>query len=132
MVDVDGRAARRHQPRDRRRVEGKAQGGGRLPLDPRHLRRRRARRSASSCARWTATASTFEVEATELLARCLQHEIDHLHGKLFLDYLSVLKRTRGARRSGKLQQDKYPGFIRRTSLETPEDREQHEQPDEEL
>jgi len=35
---------------------------------------------------------SFEVEADELLARCLQHEIDHLHGKLFIDYLSVLKR----------------------------------------
>ena len=34
----------------------------------------------------------IEVEGTELLARCLQHEIDHLHGRLFLDYLSVLKR----------------------------------------
>jgi peptide deformylase len=34
----------------------------------------------------------FEVEATELLARCLQHEIDHLHGKLFIDYMSVLKK----------------------------------------
>jgi peptide deformylase len=34
----------------------------------------------------------FEVEATELLARCLQHEIDHLHGKLFIDYLSTLKK----------------------------------------
>jgi peptide deformylase len=34
----------------------------------------------------------FEVEATELLARCLQHEIDHLHGKLFIDYLSILKK----------------------------------------
>jgi peptide deformylase len=34
----------------------------------------------------------IEIEATELLARCLQHEIDHLHGKLFIDYLSLLKR----------------------------------------
>ena len=34
----------------------------------------------------------FELEATDLLARCLQHEIDHLHGKLFIDYLSFLKR----------------------------------------
>ena len=34
----------------------------------------------------------FEVAGTELLARCLQHEIDHLHGKLFIDYLSLLKR----------------------------------------
>jgi peptide deformylase len=34
----------------------------------------------------------FEIEATDLLSRCLQHEIDHLHGKLFLDYLGHFKR----------------------------------------
>jgi peptide deformylase len=34
----------------------------------------------------------FELEATDLLAICIQHEIDHLDGKLFVDYLSVLKR----------------------------------------
>jgi peptide deformylase len=34
----------------------------------------------------------IEVDATELLARCLQHEIDHLHGKLFIDYLGLLKK----------------------------------------
>ncbi|HJU87875.1 MAG TPA: peptide deformylase [Gemmatimonadaceae bacterium] len=34
----------------------------------------------------------FEIDATDLLARCLQHEIDHLHGKLFIDYLGVFKR----------------------------------------
>jgi peptide deformylase len=34
----------------------------------------------------------FEVDATELEARCLQHEIDHLHGKLFIDYLGLIKR----------------------------------------
>jgi peptide deformylase len=36
----------------------------------------------------------FELEATGLLATCVQHEIDHLNGKLFVDYLSALKRTR--------------------------------------
>ena len=36
----------------------------------------------------------FELEATGLLATCIQHEIDHLNGKLFVDYLSALKRTR--------------------------------------
>jgi peptide deformylase len=36
----------------------------------------------------------FELEADGLLAVCLQHEIDHLDGKLFVDYLSQLKRTR--------------------------------------
>lgn len=35
-----------------------------------------------------------ELEAQELLAVCVQHEIDHLNGKLFVDYLSPLKRNR--------------------------------------
>jgi peptide deformylase len=34
----------------------------------------------------------FEVEADGLLAICIQHEMDHLDGKLFVDYLSALKR----------------------------------------
>lgn len=34
----------------------------------------------------------FEFEATDLLCVCVQHEIDHLNGKLFVDYLSPLKR----------------------------------------
>jgi peptide deformylase len=37
---------------------------------------------------------TFEMDADGLLAVCIQHEIDHLDGKLFVDYLSSLKRTR--------------------------------------
>lgn len=36
----------------------------------------------------------FELEASELLATCIQHEIDHLEGKLFVDYLSRLKQQR--------------------------------------
>ncbi len=36
----------------------------------------------------------FELEAHRLLAVCIQHEIDHLDGKLFVDYLSTLKRDR--------------------------------------
>ncbi|UOA09178.1 peptide deformylase [Methylobacter sp. S3L5C] len=37
---------------------------------------------------------SFEFDATELLAVCVQHEIDHLNGKLFVDYISPLKRQR--------------------------------------
>ncbi len=37
---------------------------------------------------------TFSEELDELAAICLQHEIDHLDGKLFVDYLSPLKRQR--------------------------------------
>mgnify|MGYP003574375504 CR=1 FL=1 len=36
----------------------------------------------------------FELEADGLLAVCIQHEIDHLDGKLFVDYISALKRQR--------------------------------------
>ncbi|MEX0619544.1 MAG: peptide deformylase [Pseudohongiellaceae bacterium] len=36
----------------------------------------------------------FELDAEGLLATCIQHEIDHLDGKLFVDYLTTLKRQR--------------------------------------
>lgn len=36
----------------------------------------------------------FELEADGLLAICIQHEIDHLNGKVFVEYLSRLKQTR--------------------------------------
>ena len=41
-----------------------------------------------------ADGKAFEVDADELLAVCIQHEMDHLDGKLFVDYLSDLKRER--------------------------------------
>ena len=71
---------------------------------------------------------TFEVEATELFGRCLQHEIDHLHGKLFVDYLSVLKR-RSAMAKWTKEKEKYPGFVRRLENDPSL---KHEHPDEEL
>lgn len=71
---------------------------------------------------------TFEVEAGELLGRCLQHEIDHLHGKLFIDYMSVLKR-RSAMAKWTKEKDKYPGFIRHLADDPSLG---HEHPDEEL
>lgn len=44
----------------------------------------------------------FVLEATGLLAVCIQHEMDHLNGKLFVDYLSSLKRTRIRKKLEKL------------------------------
>jgi peptide deformylase len=41
-----------------------------------------------------AHGKSFEVEADGLLAVCIQHEIDHLEGKVFVEYLSPLKRNR--------------------------------------
>ena len=37
---------------------------------------------------------SFELEADGLLAVCIQHEMDHLLGKVFVEYLSPLKRNR--------------------------------------
>lgn len=54
----------------------------------------------------------FELEATDLLARCLQHEIDHLHGKLFIDYLSFLKRRSALAKWESLKKD-FPQNLRR-------------------
>ena len=52
-----------------------------------------------------------EVEGADLLAVCLQHEIDHLHGRLFLDHLSFLKR-RAALGRWEEEKEKYPGLLR--------------------
>ena len=46
---------------------------------------------------------TFVIEADELLAVCLQHEMDHLEGKVFVDHLSPLKRARLSARLRKKQ-----------------------------
>ena len=80
-------------------------------------------------ARWTSTARRSRSRPTICSRRCLQHEIDHLHGKLFIDYLSVLKRRSALTKWAK-EKDKYPGFIR-TARRTIR-RATHEHPDEEL
>jgi peptide deformylase len=51
---------------------------------------------------------SIEMDADGLLAVCIQHEIDHLDGKLFVDYLSELKRTRIRKRLEKERKDKRP------------------------
>jgi peptide deformylase len=47
----------------------------------------------------------FEIEGEELLARCMLHEIDHLHGVLFIDRVSRLKRDLILRKIKKLQKN---------------------------
>lgn len=48
----------------------------------------------------------FEIEADGLLAICIQHEMDHLEGKVFVDYLSPLKREQVRKRLEKAQREK--------------------------
>ncbi|MEO7042568.1 MAG: peptide deformylase [Gemmatimonadaceae bacterium] len=56
--------------------------------------------------------NTLEIELTDLSARCVQHELDHLDGKLFIDYLSLIKRKFSARKWEK-EATNYPGFVRK-------------------
>jgi peptide deformylase len=46
---------------------------------------------------------TFTMEAEDLLAVCIQHEMDHLKGRVFVEYLSRLKQTRIRAKMQKLQ-----------------------------
>ena len=60
----------------------------------------------------------YEATASVLLGRCFQHEIDHLDGKLFIDYLSPLKRKAAMTKWEKAKTE-YPGFIRKVKAEVP-------------
>ncbi len=52
-----------------------------------------------------ADGKTHMVEAHEMLAVCIQHEMDHLMGKVFVEYLSPLKRNRIKTKLRKLQRE---------------------------
>lgn len=58
----------------------------------------------------------FELTTDGLLAVCIQHEIDHLNGKLFVDYLSPLKRNRIRKKLEKMEITPAP--IQSTSKHT--------------
>ena len=58
----------------------------------------------------------FEFDASELAARAIQHEIDHLHGKLFLDYLGMFKRRSALARWESMKKD-FPDLLRRVKHE---------------
>jgi peptide deformylase len=54
------------------------------------------------------SGATFERELDGLVAVCLQHEMDHLEGKLFVDYLSDLKRERIRKKLDKDRRERGP------------------------
>jgi peptide deformylase len=63
-------------------------------------------RAAKVCIRaQDAHGKWFEMDGAELLARCLQHEIDHLDGMLFIFRMSALKRDLTLRRIRKMQRE---------------------------
>jgi len=57
---------------------------------------------------WTPEEKEIEIEGTDLLAVALQHEIDHLDGKLFIDRISRLKRDLYRRRVKKWLREGVP------------------------
>ncbi len=65
--------------------------------------------------------NAFELELMDLSARCVQHELDHLDGKLFIDYMSLIKRKFTARKWEK-EAANYPGFLRRLEPGKPRSR----------
>ncbi|MDQ6831016.1 MAG: peptide deformylase [Gemmatimonadota bacterium] len=73
----------------------------------------------------------IEIEATELLARCIQHEIDHLHGKLFIDYLSLLKRRAAMAKWEKVRGDDM-SLTRKVDKIAPETAARHHTRDDEM
>jgi peptide deformylase len=70
----------------------------------------------------------FEIDAEDLLARCMQHEIDHLHGRLFIDHLSLVKRRSALAKWEKLRK----GDKSHTRKIVPEGVARHHHRDEEL
>jgi len=48
---------------------------------------------------------SFQLQTEGLLAICIQHELDHLKGKLFVDQLSMLKQTRIRKKLEKQQKE---------------------------
>ena len=57
---------------------------------------------------WTVDQKEITIQAEELLAVCLQHELDHLNGRLFIDRISKLKREIYSRRVKKLIREGRP------------------------
>jgi peptide deformylase len=62
------------------------------------------------------TGASFERDFEEVLAVCIQHEMDHLEGKLFVDYLSELKRQLIRRRLQKERKQRSAGSEIRASV----------------
>jgi len=70
-----------------------------------------------------ASGEPVEVAAEGLLGRCLQHELDHLDGRVFLDHLSMFKK-KSALAAWEREKAKYPA-LRRTLIPAKDLAEQH-------
>jgi peptide deformylase len=66
-----------------------------------------------------AEGAVFECELDGLAAVCLQHELDHLAGKLFVDYLSDLRRERIRRKLEKERRERASGAVKPPPARSP-------------
>ena len=107
-----------HQPRDRR-ARRRRRGRRGLPVGARRLRQGRPRASGSRVRALDRDGKPFELEAEGLLAVCIQHEMDHLEGKLFVDYLSELKRKRIRKKLEKERRERAGGAPQRERPRVP-------------
>ena len=91
---------------------------GRLPLDPGILRGGRAA-GAGEGRYLDLDGKQHEIEADGLLATCMQHEIDHLNGVLFIDHISKLKRDRVIKKFTKAAKRGKPAIESAAELSMP-------------
>jgi peptide deformylase len=69
--------------------------------------RKFAKRSSGRCrSRSNLDGKAHEIEADRLFSRCLQHEVDHINGVLFIDHISKLKRDRVIKKFSKAAKKK--------------------------
>ena len=61
--------------------------------------------SAKGCKVWDLDGKARTIEAQDVMAICIQHEMDHLLGKVFVEYLSLLKRDRIKKKMRKAQRE---------------------------
>ena len=109
VVEAEEQRVRADQSRRSSSRAARQRGRG-LPVDPRHLRRGDRGRAGRPRGARRGRRSRCRIEAAGLLARAIQHEIDHLDGILFLDRLSPLKPPAPARDWKKREQgrDRLP------------------------
>ena len=81
-----------HQPGDRRAFRTRPDRRRGLPVVPRESTCRSSAACGRACARSTSTGSRSRSEGEALFARAIQHETDHLNGRLLIDQVGPVKR----------------------------------------
>ena len=117
----EGRAARSRRSSSIRRSSGRrtrSPSTRKAACRSRNITRRSSGRRRCGCKYLDLDGKPQEIEADGLLATCLQHEIDHLNGVLFIDHISKLKRDRVTKKFTKAAKHGEPEAAPTTSPDT--------------